>query len=95
MREKIIGFIGTDRDTTQSKKADEEKENLQKQLFHAQKMESIGTLAGGIAHELNTPIQYIGDNTNFFNEAFQDMSECFQVCLELFDSAMKNQINTC
>jgi two-component system, NtrC family, sensor kinase len=35
---------------------------LQQQLFQAQKLEAIGQLASGVAHEINTPIQYIGDN---------------------------------
>jgi len=46
-------------DVTEIKKAEEEKNKLQKQLMHAQKMESIGRLAGGVAHDLNnllTPI---------------------------------------
>jgi PAS domain S-box-containing protein len=39
------------------------------QLVHSQKMESIGQLAAGIAHEINSPMQYIGDNTKFVKES--------------------------
>jgi len=46
---------------------------LELQLAHAQKMESVGQLAAGIAHEINTPIQYIGDNVRFLASAFQDL----------------------
>ncbi|MCB9836740.1 MAG: hypothetical protein H6808_08465 [Phycisphaera sp.] len=42
-----------------------ERSMLQDQLLHAQKLESIGQLAAGIAHEINTPCQYVGDNTRF------------------------------
>lgn len=48
-----------------------ERKLLESQLVHAQKMESIGQLAAGIAHEINTPIQYIGDNIRFLQECFR------------------------
>ena len=46
---------------------------LESQLSQAQKLESIGQLAAGVAHEINTPIQYIGDNTRFLENAFGDL----------------------
>ncbi len=45
--------IGTLKDITQREHAEEEKRHLQEQLAHAQKIEALGTLAGGIAHEFN------------------------------------------
>lgn len=42
---------------------------VERQLAQAQKLESVGQLAAGIAHEINTPMQYIGDNTNFLKAA--------------------------
>jgi len=47
--------------------------NTQSQLIQSEKLASIGQLAAGIAHEINTPIQYVGDNTHFFQEAFNDI----------------------
>ena len=48
-----------------------EKNTLESQLAQAQKLESLGRLAAGIAHEINTPIQYIGDNARFLDVAFK------------------------
>ncbi|MDB5312818.1 MAG: putative Signal transduction histidine kinase [Gemmataceae bacterium] len=50
-----------------------ERKQLEEQLKQAQKLESIGQLAAGVAHEINTPVQYIGDNTNFLAGAFRDL----------------------
>ena len=46
---------------------------LETQLAQAQKLESIGHLAAGVAHEINTPIQYLGDNTRFLDESFRNL----------------------
>lgn len=50
-----------------------EQKKLERQLGVAQKLESIGSLAAGIAHEINTPIQYIGDNARFLTQAFNSI----------------------
>jgi PAS domain S-box-containing protein len=54
-----------------------ERKILEDQLSQAQKLEAIGQLAAGIAHEINTPTQYIGDNTHFLHDSFKDVSELF------------------
>jgi signal transduction histidine kinase len=51
-----------------------ERKALHQQLLQAQKLESIGQLAAGIAHEINTPTQYIGDNVRFLKDAFTDLT---------------------
>lgn len=50
-----------------------ERKMLEKQLTQAQKLRSIGQLASGIAHEINTPTQYVGDNIRFLKDAFEDI----------------------
>jgi len=49
-----------------------ERNLLREKLLQAQKLESVGQLAAGIAHEINTPTQYIGDNVRFLKDAFLD-----------------------
>ena len=61
-------FTAMLRDITETRK-------LQVQLTQAHKLEAVGQLAAGIAHEINTPIQYVGDNTRFLQEAFDDLSQ--------------------
>jgi len=62
----ISGFLVLGADIT-------ERKVLEAQLVQAQKLESIGQLAAGIAHEINTPTQYVGDNTRFLQDAFHDL----------------------
>jgi two-component system, NtrC family, sensor kinase len=52
-----------------------ERKLLESQLVQAQKLESIGQLAAGIAHEINTPIQYIGDSAEFLRSAVRSIDE--------------------
>ena len=69
-------FTGIVRDMTRRKQ-------LENQLSHAQKMESVGQLAAGVAHEINTPIQYVGDNTRFLHDAFDDLSQLLSLYEQL------------
>jgi len=46
---------------------------LETQLIQAQKLEAIGQLASGVAHEINTPIQYVGDNLSALKQNMQDI----------------------
>jgi PAS domain S-box-containing protein len=67
-------FVEIVRDLSELQKSEKEKELLQSQLLHAQKLESVGQLAAGIAHEINTPMQFIGTNIEFLEEANRGMS---------------------
>ena len=63
------------RDVTAREEVERQRERMEVQLRHAQKLESIGQLAAGIAHEINTPTQYIGDNIRFILESLPDLFE--------------------
>lgn len=60
-----------------------EKHAIDDQWRSAQKMEAIGQLAAGIAHEINTPIQYVGDNTQFLKECWGHAANILELAQQL------------
>ena len=62
-----------------------EQKHLAKQLAQSQKLESIGMLAAGIAHEINTPIQFIGDNLRFIEGALLPLLASFKEAIDFID----------
>jgi two-component system NtrC family sensor kinase len=71
----ICGTIGVALDVTEGRR-------LEAELRHSQKLEAIGMLASGVAHELNTPIQYVGDNVSFLSRAFTLLSPTLALAIE-------------
>lgn len=56
-----------------------ERKALEEELAHARQMESIGVLAAGVAHEINTPLQYVGDNLQYLQDAFAELVQSLHV----------------
>ena len=81
--EQIEGFFIVCEDVTRQK-------IIENQQVHAQKLESIGQLAAGIAHEINTPAQYVSDNIHFLEDAFGDMMKLMTVFREMQQKAAEH-----
>ncbi len=63
---------------------------LENELRQAQKFEAVGQLAAGIAHEINTPVQYIGDNLSFLQESYNEMARILQTYERLWQKQVEN-----
>jgi PAS domain S-box-containing protein len=63
-----------------------ERKRLELELRLAQKLESVGQLAAGIAHEINTPVQFISSSVQFVKNSFRDVSEL----LEAIDGQLRD-----
>ncbi len=82
----IISFVAVKRDVT-------EQLQLESQLQQSQKLESIGQLAAGIAHEINSPTQYINDNTVFLKRAFTGLVKVMESSWNLLESARQGTVD--
>lgn len=71
-----------------------ERKMMEADSLQHQKMESIGQLAAGIAHEINTPVQYIGDNARFLKEAVEDLEPLWSKYDELEAAVRAGKIDT-
>ena len=61
-----LGAVAVTQDVTQRR-------TLERELAQAQKLESVGQLAAGVAHEINTPVQFVSDNVQFVRTSLPDI----------------------
>ena len=81
-----------ERQTEELEAAYKELQRTHGHLLQQEKMASIGQLAAGMAHEINTPIQYVGDNIAFLRNTFDELIESMQECKATLGSAGKDSI---
>jgi len=77
------------RDVTQRRQAEEEKVKMQSQLFQAQKMEAIGAVAGGVAHDFNNLMTAIQISTDLAMMKIDESHDLFRELKEIRNSAMR------
>lgn len=62
-------LLGIAEDITSKKAAERKRQELEREVTQSRQLEAVGSLAAGIAHEINTPIQFVGDNVRFLAES--------------------------
>ena len=85
-------FVAIVRDITERLQEQKDKEQLQVKLLSEKKLASIGQLAAGIAHEINTPIQYIDTNIDFLRDGFVDLKTLIKSYDVLLEELKKEDI---
>ncbi len=81
---KVVAGIGLYEDIT-------EMNMIEQELRQSQKIEAIGQLAAGITHEINTPVQFVGDNLSFLQQAYTDISRVLATYSDVFELARNLQ----
>ena len=71
----------------------EEKDRMFEELRTAQRLESIGQLASGVAHEINTPAQYVGDNLEFLRDATQEQGLFLEKCVTFLNALSEDAVD--
>jgi PAS domain S-box-containing protein len=65
---------------------------LESELYQAQKLESVGRLAAGVAHEINTPVQFVNDNCYFLRDAVAQVGEVLRAYQEALAATAAGQL---
>ncbi|MEM9891796.1 MAG: ATP-binding protein [Actinomycetota bacterium] len=74
--DRMIGCVTYGEDVTEARE-------MERALATTGRMESIGQLAAGVAHEINTPVQFVSDNARFLTSSFDELIELNGKLIEL------------
>ena len=84
-------IITISRDITRLKENEKERERLKTEIQHGQRLQSIGTLAAGIAHEINSPLQFTNDNIDFIANSYKEIIKLVQTYKDLMMNCHTDQ----
>jgi PAS domain S-box-containing protein len=85
----ILWLDGTITDITEVKRLEDEHGRIERELSVSQRLETVGHLASGIAHEISTPVQFVSDSLVFLQESVEDLRGLIgaqhELCVEALD----------
>jgi signal transduction histidine kinase len=91
---RITGCVHLMRDITERKRAEEERQNLERQFQHTQKLESLGVLSGGIAHDFNNILTIILGHC-YILKGYDDSDSDRKTHLGMIESAANRAADLC
>jgi PAS domain S-box-containing protein len=83
---RIVNYVKVSHDVTAQ-------QMMEAQMRQSQKLEAIGSLAAGIAHEINTPIQFIGNNAHFLSHSFATLLDLITDCLRTIERVLGDGVS--
>lgn len=80
---RINAYVALKRDLTEERRESQRVHELERHLERSQRLEAVGQLAAGVAHEINTPVQYISDNLAFLERACSMLDKALSAVAEV------------
>ncbi len=87
-----VSWTGVSRNITERKRAEQEREKLQSQLVQAQKLESVGRLAGGVAHDFNNMLTIINGYAEMMTDMLSPSDPLYDNALQIHEAGKKSAV---